>query len=351
MIGPIGLERTCTYEDALALKKLMTSVADVQVVEHSNDLFEFDKFPEDAKAFTEGQLGFEMDMSPKGDKQISINIGELRLTPHIGALMKLANFATIDDPSVNGPPEGAAVPNINDTMIISQAQERAAMLRPQGADDLETENRAKASQALKDNQTVVLVQPPTNEPQKAITIQKQPEAAVGEMQLFITIPNIVICSPRCPGLKSTLAVRTGVKMVMQQIPPRPIEDIRKEVQTSMLKPENQQELNKIGHINLSLVGFELFICDFKELAAEHDFRKVRKREIFMPLDLDVVMKQLLIMTPDQRTFYNKTVMEVILQQAVLKISLADLNTLQVTAGHMLGMMEDPDLKEDQEQLL
>ncbi|EAR98864.2 PH domain protein (macronuclear) [Tetrahymena thermophila SB210] len=233
----------------------------------------------------QSQIQFEFELLPNDDKEMEISIQNCKVQAKVRHLLAIADFFDLDA-SVDAPE-----PVFKVELTQEQIQEKQ-----------------KAEQQIK---------------------QYNKEMRQGvQTKLKINIQNFIICTP-CPDEVNVIAIRCELdfNLKMQELGAKQTEKSQYYQQMSNQKNIAQQ-INETINMSANLKKLEIFICNQEELKTK-DFKKVLKRNILLPLDLN--FKKIEYLLPQENNlFSNKTSIETQLLKAVLKITFQDLTLVNQT---------------------
>ncbi|KAL4462680.1 hypothetical protein ABPG74_000510 [Tetrahymena malaccensis] len=284
LLGDEIEQETYSLQDLSDIKKLVNK-NNSEVPQGSCQVsYEFDNFDDIKTALTNKpfQIVFELKMLSNDDKEIDINVTNCKVQAKAGHLLAIADFFNLDS-SVDAPQPIYQVELTNEQI----------------------EEKKKAEQQIQQ-------------------YNKEQRQGV-QTRMKLKIQNILVCTP-CPDGVNVIAIRSEIdfNLKLQEVGTK-----QAEKQQQMSNQNNQvKKQNETSQMSANLKKLEVFICNQEELKNK-EFKKVLKRSILLPLDLN--FKKAEFQIPQEKdVFSNKTNIEVQLLKATLKITFQDLTLVNQT---------------------
>lgn len=99
-----------------------------------------------------------------------------------------------------------------------------------------------------------------------------------------------------------------------------------------------EDVNKVQDVRVRIIGFEICLCKGYDLSKKEDFRHVKKREILYPMNVDISLKRMYVLTGDLRSFIDKTYIDMTLSKNEMKVSFKDLGVIQMGVNYQLSQL-------------
>jgi len=138
-----------------------------------------------------------------------------------------------------------------------------------------------------------------------------------------------------------------VSLLMVDSPPLKLQEY-----VSQLKSANKaapqkasdqaNDFNKIGHLGVKLKEFEIFVCDYRELLNADSFRKVRKRNLLLPLVMDFSRVTYMVPNKKQDDLIMLMKNNVLLEPIVVRMSYNDILLLNKSSQIQLEQLPPPE---------
>ncbi|KAL4505260.1 hypothetical protein ABPG72_016327 [Tetrahymena utriculariae] len=290
LLGDEIVQKIYSLQELQDIKILINSDSYCEIPSEScqdQQIYEFEKFDdiETAQTNKQFQVVFELKLLPNDDKEIEIYISNCKVQAKAGHLLAIADFFNLDS-SVDAP---EPVYQVELTKEQIQEKQRAQ-------EQIQQYNKEQR--------------------QGVQTIMK------------LKIHNILVCTP-CPDGLNVIAIRSELdfNLKLQEVGVKQAE--KQQFQKQMNNQNNTaKKQNETSYMSAKLQKLEIFICNQEELKGK-DFKKVLKRNILLPLDLNFKKTEFKI-PQTNNTYSNKTNIEVQLLKAIFKITFQDLTLVNQT---------------------
>lgn len=176
--------------------------------------------------------------------------------------------------------------------------------------------------------------------------QLQQQQQGGYLKVNVGLHNVIICAPTTIE-SNVLAIRGEFEIALQMNPPKSIERVLTELKQQGVLVRPGDDIKEVEAINtqmalkVQITGFEVCICKNSDLRND-DFKKVRKREILAPIQVEVVLKKALVLSKDLRNFIDRTSIQVKLSNTNLKVCFKDFGLLQTGLQYQLDQLPKSD---------